>query len=382
MYLKRATQVSFNRYLQSFPVVGVTGPRQSGKSTLLQHALPHYTYITFDEEFNIATFEDDPQAFIQQHNNQVIFDEVQFVPKLFHMIKAAVDKDRQNYGRFVLTGSSQFSFLQKISESLAGRIGLLTQLPLQYSEMPKALLQASVYQGGYPELVLRDYQNADLWYSSYFDTYLMKDVRTLMQIGDIRDFRRLIQLLATQVSQTLDLSFYAKNIGVSVPTIKRWLSVLEASYIIFLLPPYYKNFGKRITKSPKIYFVDTGLISYLTGIQDDDLYNKGPMAGPIFENYVVSEIFKKLKSSAINAELFYFRTQDKAEIDLIVDYKQHADFIEIKKSSTYTPRMASALKSYATKPDRKLVLYQGETLQHHEIEVLNYADYLQEGVII
>lgn len=376
MYFPRYSKQAFDRYLTAFPIIGITGPRQSGKSTFIKHTLPDYTYITFDEEFNITAFEDDPKAFIEQYSQNIIFDEVQYVPKIFNALKAVTDKDRMNYGRFILTGSSQFHFLKNVSESLAGRIGLMTQLPLQYSEMPKALTQESIYQGGYPELVLRDYQNSDLWFSSYFDTYLMKDVRQLMQIGDIRDFRRLIQLLATNVSQTLDMSFYAREIGVSVPTIKRWLSVLEASYIIYLLPPYYNNYGKRITKSPKIYFYDTGLISYLTGVQNYTLYDKGPLAGPIFENYVITEALKKIKHSASNAELFYFRTQDKAEIDLIVDYKQHCDFIEIKKSSTYKIKMSTTIKRYATEKDRKIILYNGETMKHGTVEVMNIADYL------
>lgn len=377
MYLKRQTTKTLNRYLKSFPVIGITGPRQSGKTTLLQHCLSSYQYVTFDDDLNITAFEEDPKGFLQQYNDRVIFDEVQFAPKLFNYIKMAVDQDRMNYGRFVLTGSSQFSFLKNVSESLAGRIGLMTQLPLQYTEIPKTERKTSIYCGGYPELVLRHYDESDLWFSSYLDTYLTKDVRALTQIGDIRDFRRLIQLLAANISQPLDMSQYAKAIGVSVPTIKRWISVLEASYIIFLLPPYYKNFGKRITKSPKIYFYDTGLISYLTGIKSFELYNQGPLAGQLFENYIISEILKKLKSAASQDELYYLRTQDKAEIDLIIDKKTHCNFIEIKKSNTYTPKMSSNLKRFANENDEMTVIYNGESLQHGPINVLHYAKFLE-----
>lgn len=379
MYLKRATTKTLERYLKAFPVVGITGPRQSGKTTLLQHCLPHYQYVTFDHDLNIAMFEEDPTGFLSQYSHHVIFDEVQFVPKLFNAIKVAVDQDRLKYGRFVMTGSSQFSFLKNVSESLAGRIGLLTQLPLQFSEMPDHLRKTSIYQGGYPELVLRDYRDASLWYAAYFDTYLMKDVRALAQIGDIRDFRKLMQLLAANVSHLLDYSEYAKEIGVTVPTIKHWISVLEASYIIFLLPPYYKNFGKRITKSPKIYFYDTGMISYFTGIQSYELYNQGPLAGAIFENYMVSEIVKKIKHAASQTEIYYLRTQDKAEIDLIVDDKTKRDFIEIKKSETYTTKMSMTLKHFHEKNCRRIVLYNGETMQHGETHILHYSDYLLEA---
>ncbi|OGT41127.1 MAG: hypothetical protein A3F13_07845 [Gammaproteobacteria bacterium RIFCSPHIGHO2_12_FULL_40_19] len=376
MYFQRVTDKTLQRYLTSFPVVGITGPRQSGKTTLLKHCLPDYQYITFDDDLNISYFEEDPKGFLNQYADKVIFDEVQFVPKLFNYVKMAVDQDRGNYGRFVMTGSSQFAFLKNVSESLAGRIGLMTQLPLQFSEMPSALQKESIYRGAYPELVLRDYRESDLWYAAYLDTYLTKDVRTLTQIGDIRDFRKLIQLLAANVSQLLDYTQYANDIGVSVPTIKRWISVLEASYIIFLLPPYYQNFGKRLIKSPKIYFYDTGLISYLTGIKNSDLYNKGPLAGPLFENYIVSEIAKKIKHTASFSEIYFLRTQDKTEIDIIVDRKTQCDFIEIKKTSTYTPKMSATLKNYAQKSDRMIVLYNGERLRQGDVEVLPYWEYL------
>lgn len=378
MFIPRASSEALSRYLRSFPVLGITGPRQSGKSTLLRNMLPKYTYVSFDDGRNIAAFEDDPEGFIKQYAQHVIFDEVQFVPKIFNAIKVVVDNDRSNYGRYVMTGSSQFSFLQKVSESLAGRIGLMTQLPFQYSEVPSATRSSSLFQGSYPELVLRNYLDADLWYSSYLDTYLTKDVRTLTQIGDMRDFRRLIQLMAAQTSQLLELSSYAKDLGVSVPTIKRWISVLEASYIVFLLPPFYENFGKRISKSPKIYFYDTGLVSHLCGVSTQQLFDKGPMAGAIFENYVVSEVLKKIKHSASQADLYFFRTQDGAEIDLIVDRRHSCDFIEIKKNSTYNPKMAATLKSYDRNNCRKLLLYTGERGRNQEVEYMPYSDYLLE----
>ena len=375
MYFVRATTDTLRRYVTAFPVVGITGPRQSGKTTLLRHCLPDYQYLTFDDQLNVAHFEEDPKGFLAQYNQRVIFDEVQFVPALFNHIKMMVDRDRLHYGRFIMTGSSQFAFLKNVSESLAGRIGLMVQLPLQFIEMPAALQKESVFRGGYPELVLRHYEYSDLWYAAYLDTYLTKDVRALAQIGDMRDFRKLIQLLAAHISQTLDYTHYANEIGVSATTIKRWVSVLEASYIIFLLPPYYHHFGKRVTKSPKIYFYDTGLVSYLTGISNSDLYNKGPLAGPLFENYVVSEIMKKIKHAADSTELYFLRTQDKAEIDLIVDRKTQRDFIEIKKSSTYTSKMSLTLRQYAEKNDRLFVLYNGELMRQGNVQIWPYENY-------
>lgn len=375
-YKQRVAETTLKRFLKVFPVVGITGPRQSGKSTLLQHLLHDYEYVTFDDERNIQFFQDDPVAFLKRHQKHVIFDEVQRVPSIFQAIKLVVDQNRNVYGNFVLTGSTQFTFLKSASESLAGRIGLISLLPFQYQEMPKALTQDSIFRGGYPELVMRDYLESSLWYSSYVDTYLHKDLRTLANVGDLRDFRRLIQLLAAHVSQTLDMSHYAKNIGVSVPTIKRWLSILEASYILFLLPPYSKNLGKRIVKSPKIYFYDTGLVSYLTGIDSFDQYDKGPLAGPLFENYVISEIYKKELHTASDASLYYLRTQDKSEVDLIIDRKNKQEWFEIKKSSTLKPDMLKTLKSYQEEADQSFLIYQGKKESYQGIQIIPFEDYL------
>ncbi|OAI48419.1 hypothetical protein AYO45_05065 [Gammaproteobacteria bacterium SCGC AG-212-F23] len=375
-YAHRIAEAALRRYLKMFPAVGLTGPRQSGKSTLLQHVLPEYTYLTFDDPKNILSFTDDPDGFLTQYHSHIIFDEIQYVPEIFNRIKIFIDKNRSTYGNFVLTGSSQFKFLQHATESLAGRIGLMSLLPFQYKEMPKALVRESIFHGGYPELVMRNYNESNLWYASYLETYLNKDVRALSNIGDMRDFRRFIQLLAANTAQLLDMSLYARDIGVSVPTIKRWLSILEASYIIFTVPPFYQNYGKRITKSPKVYFYDTGLISYLTGITTYEQYDKGPLAGSLFENYIISEILKKELHQATLSDIYYFRTQDNMEIDLIVDRKSTKDFIEIKKTATFHPNMINTLKKYAEPGCRSLLLYNGEKHTHKDIECIPYWDYL------
>ena len=375
-YYHRIAELTLKRYLNAFPVVGITGPRQSGKSTLLRHLLPEYTYITFDDPKHKLAFYDDPEGFLKLRNKHIIFDEVQYVPEIFNYIKLYVDAERFLYGNFILTGSSQFQFLRHATESLAGRIGLLSLLPFQYCEMPHALRQDSLFQGAYPELVLRDYQESALWYAAYLETYLSKDVRAIANIGDIRDFQRLIQLLAANVSQLLDMSMYARDLGVSVPTVKRWISILEASYIIFLLPPFYENYGKRIIKSPKVYFYDTGLISYCTGITTFTQYDNGPLAGPLFENYIISEIFKRELHLATHHSLYYLRTQDKAEIDLIIDRKTNQSFIEIKKSATFNPKMIQTMLQYAPENAECLVLYNGDTYEHRGVKIINFNEYL------
>jgi predicted AAA+ superfamily ATPase len=334
-YITRVIEPTISKYVKAFPVMALTGPRQSGKSTTLRHMLPQYQYVTFDDYKTANFFAQDPDGFMDQYNNKVIFDEVQQAPQLFRHVKIAVDNDRQNYGKFVLTGSSQFAFIKKISESLAGRVGLLSMLPFQFAEVPDALKEESVFKGGYPELVLRAYANSAAWYSSYMHTYIDKDLKDLVKVGDLRDFNRLIAMLAANASRALNMSQLSVDIGVTIQTIKRWIAALEASYIIFLLPAYYKNYGKRIIKAPKIYFYDTGLVSYLTGIESQSLLENGVMAGSIFENYIVSEIYKRELARDTHADLYYLRTSNQEEVDLIVDRKTHKDLFEIKFSKSF-----------------------------------------------
>jgi predicted AAA+ superfamily ATPase len=378
-YIPRAAERTLKRFLRTFPVVGLTGPRQSGKSTMLKKLLGQkYRYVTFDDLNNVARFHDDPEQFMEVFADKVIFDEVQRVPELFSYVKLRVDNDRSKYGKFVMTGSSQFAFLKRVSESLAGRIGLLTLLPFQRSEIPQHLREQSLYEGGYPELVTRKYRESFVWYTSYLDTYLTKDVRDLREIGDIRDFRRFVQLLAARVAQILNMSEIARDLGVTVATVKKWISVLEASYVVFLLPPYYNNLGKRVVKSPKVYFVDTGLVSYLTGIRTKELYEQGPLHGALFENYVISEIYKRELHARSNAELFYFRESNGHEIDLIIDRKTDQQFIEIKSSYTYRPDMTRSLKTLKKKDAQGILLYRGKTLEStRDLQIQNYTSFLE-----
>ncbi len=377
-YIKRSIEPVCYEYIAAFPVIGITGPRQSGKSTLIQHLFKDYRYVTFDDHKMREFIELDPDAFINQYQNKVIFDEVQKAPQIFDLIKIAVDQDRNNYGKYILTSSSQFIFLRHISESLAGRIGLLNLLPFQYTEMPKNLRNTSVYKGGYPELVTREYAHDDKWFSSYLETYLNKDVREIKDIGNLRDFRRFVALLAAHTSSQLNMSTYANDLGVSVPTIKSWVSVLEASYIIFLLPPYYKNYGKRIIKAPKIYFYDTGLVSHFTAVKTEDQFEHGPMLGAIFENYIVSEIVKKEKHADSKAELFYLRTSSGTEIDLIIDKNHGRELIEIKYSSSFSPRMLAPIKTIQEENDKIFLLYRGKEFPYSDnVNIINYQKYLE-----
>ncbi|MCH9630160.1 MAG: hypothetical protein S4CHLAM37_01540 [Chlamydiia bacterium] len=376
--IARELEKKLKEYIGYFSVVGVTGPRQSGKSTLIKSLLKDYTYITFDKKSNVDLFYDDPEKFMRIHHNKVIFDEVQKAPEIFDHIKLAVDEDRSTTGKFVLTGSSQFTFSKNISESLAGRIGSLVLLPYEYSELPAKHREESVFKGAFPELVLKNYALFDDWYASYIETYIEKDLRSIANVGDLRDFQKLIQLLATNTAQILNYTTYSKHIGVDVKTIKRWVSILEASYIIFLLPPFYDNLGKRVIKSPKIYFYDVGLVSHLCGITSQDVFEKGPLYGAIFENYLVAELLKKQIHRKTHKKLYYFRTSAGQEIDLIIDHKQRKDLIEIKTSETFKPSMTSSIEAMLGKNDQGFLLYQGKEVPHLDnIQVVNFNQFLQ-----
>jgi predicted AAA+ superfamily ATPase len=377
-YLKRVSESKLLEYIAFFSVVALTGPRQSGKSTLLRHLLPDYQYVNFDDLGLRSFFLDDPEAFMSTYRDKVIFDEAQLVPDLFSYIKRAVDADRESPGKFVVSGSSQFTLIERITETLAGRIGMLSLLPFQYAEMPSKLYTQAQFKGSYPELVMKEYALWHDWYGSYLDTYLNRDVRTLAYVGNLRDFQRLMQVLASRVGTVLNMSDIAKDIGIDVKTLKRWMSILEASYVIFLLPPFYENFGKRIIKSPKIYFYDTGIVSFLTGIQTEDQYRFGPLAGFLYENYVIADIMKKHFHLKTHASFYFFRTSHGDEIDLIVDKGDTRDLIEIKSSQTFKSAMIDNLRKYRQEKDIAYLLYQGKSMPHVDVHIMNATEYLKE----
>ncbi len=377
-YVNRKLETIIEELLKTFPVIGITGPRQSGKSTLLKNLLNNsYQYVTFDNFQNVALFNDDPEKFISIYNKHVVFDEIQKVPDLFHYIKRVVDEERDIAGRFVITGSAQFSMMASITESLAGRIGLLTLLPFQFEEIKSAHLKPSEFLGCYPELVVNDYKNRDVWYNSYLESYLEKDVRTILDIGNLTDFRQLIRLLAANCAQILNYSTLSNSLGIGVNTVKRWISVLEASYIVFMLPPYFNNFNKRVIKSKKLYFYDTGLVSFLTGIQSEQMYENGPLAGSVFENYVVSEIKKKLLHSANFSQMYYYRTSNHVEVDLLIENGLSLNMVEIKNSRTFRPKMVKPMESILQKKDTGFLLYKGEIRPFTEnLKIWPYQNFL------
>jgi predicted AAA+ superfamily ATPase len=377
-YVPREAEKLVRQYLEIFPIVGIGGPRQSGKSTLIRNLLKEtHQYVTFDDFRIRQQFADDPIRFMKTWNDQVIYDEAQFVPELFPMLKMLVDEDRQRYGRFVVTGSGQFMLNRSISESLAGRIGLINLLPFQYSEVPESSRLASIYSGSYPEIVLRDYSHSHEWYQAYLETYLQKDLRQILNIGDLSAFTSFLRTLAAQTGQIISLSEISRNIGVAVSTVSRWLSILESSFIVFRLQPYYKNLGKRLIKSPKIYFFDTGLVSLLTGIETRQEWEKGLLYGPIFENYIVSELYKKIYHENLRVNLFYLRTSHGDEIDLILENGSAMEAIEIKATMTSRPDHLKTMKKYLGILSTGSLVYLGDSFPEADgLQIINYQDFL------
>lgn len=393
MYIQRTIEKLLPGILATFPCLAVTGPRQSGKSTLLRHALPEYRYVTLDDPAVLEQAHSDPVYFLDSLGDRCIIDEIQLAPGILSYVKMRVDADRSRNGRFVFTGSQQFGMIRNLGDSLAGRIALLDLLPFAAGEMQQTaatkggleLFAASCLTGAYPQLAVTPEIDRRLWYSSYIQTYLERDIRSLYDIGSLREFHRFMQLLAVRCSQMLNMSVFATDLGVSVTTIKRWLSVLEAGRIIFLLPPYFNNLGKRITKMPKVYFLDTGLACHLAGVRDRDQLLEGPMAGALFENYCVQESVKSFANRGEQPRLSYLRTNNGLEVDLIIEGTTMRPLpVEIKLSRTPTAVMASGLTRYAslfekTDPEAGLLLClaDGERPVCRGVTAIGVEEYLQ-----
>lgn len=357
MYIQRTIEKLLPGILATFPCMAVTGPRQSGKSTLLRHALPEYRYVTLDDPAVLEQAHSDPVYFLDSLGDHCIIDEIQLAPGILSYVKMRVDADRSRNGRFVFTGSQQFGMIRNLGDSLAGRIALLDLLPFAAGEMQQTatitggleLFASSCLTGTYPQLAITPEIDRRLWYSSYIQTYLERDIRSLYDIGSLREFHRFMQLLAVRCSQMLNMSSFATDLGVSVTTIKRWLSVLEAGRIIFILPPHFNNLGKRITKMPKVYFLDTGLACYLAGVRDREQLLEGPLAGALFENYCLQETVKCFANQGERPRLSYLRTNNGLEVDLIIEGLNLWTLpVEIKLSRTPTAALAAGLTRYAS----------------------------------
>jgi uncharacterized protein len=368
-YITRSLETVLTRAAEEFPVVVLVGPRQSGKTTLLQHLYGTGARIVSLEPPDVrAAATTDPRGFLDLHPPPVVFDEVQYAPDLLPYLKERVDAHRDRAGQFVLTGSQNLLLMQQVTESLAGRSAVLKLLPLSqremagepgrplpwasgrlsgnYDELPSGDLWVQILRGSYPELVSHPSRDHRLWQGSYVQTYLERDVRNLRNIGDLTLFQVFLRALATRSACLLNLSELARDVGVSVNTARDWVSILEASFQVFLLRPYFVNLGKRLVKAPKVYFTDTGLLCYLVGLRDAEHAASGPMGGAIFENLVVADIYKTLLHCGEEPALYFWRTAAGAEVDLVVDIGSRLVPIEIKSSATPRPEMARSITAF------------------------------------
>lgn len=334
--IPRHAQPSIQRLAKTFPVLAITGPRQSGKTTLAQMCFPDKTYVSLEDPDVRRVASEDPRGFLAQYEEGAIFDEVQRVPDLFSYLQGIVDRKRSP-GRFVLTGSHQFLLNQHISQSLAGRVGYLTLLPLSQAESsPHAesgRLDEVIWRGFYPDPAIHG-ADPDLWYGAYVQTYLEKDIRQLIQIRDLSAFQRFLRLCASRTGCLLDGTALANEAAIDYRTMRNWLSVLEASHVVYLTKPYHRNFSKRLVKTPKLYFLDVGLVAWLLGIRNADHVASHPLRGHLFETLVFSEILKFRHNRAETEDVYFWRDSQKNEIDFVFDQGPQSVALEVKSSQT------------------------------------------------
>ena len=363
----RTLSEALRRAVRTFPAVVVTGPRQSGKTTLLKALFSKsHRWVTLEDPDVRIRAREDPVAFLEENPPPVVLDEIQYAPALLSYIKTRID-ERRKPGQWLFTGSQNFTLMQGVSQSLAGRAAVLSLLPFSFSErvdrgnrakdtaalfdsLPSLQeshslppLSQVILRGHYPEIASKRTVDRQLWCGSYISTYLERDVRNLAQIGDLSQFERFLKLCATRTGQLLNLSEMARDIGISVPTAKRWLSVLETGYQVYLLYPYYKNLGKRLVKSPKLYFNDTALATYLLGLHDREALLKNPSFGALFETFVVTDFLKRFLHFGQMPSMYYLRTRDGLEIDLVIEMGQKLHLFEIKSTMTLVPKHAASL---------------------------------------
>lgn len=356
--------------LRQMPVISLTGPRQSGKTTLCRELFPDYFYANLEHPETRAFATEDPKQFLLQGKKGMIIDEAQYVPELFSYIQARVDETRQN-GEYILSGSQNFLFMEKITQSLAGRVAIFHLLPFSLRELKNTDYFPSnpfeyILKGGYPRIY--DQQvDLKIFFPSYIQTYVERDVRQLVQVGDLQQFQLFTRICAGRIGQLFNQSAIANETGLTHPTVKRWLSILQTSFITFTLPPYFRNFNKRLIKTPKLYFYDTGLACFLLGIRSVSELETHYAKGALFENFVISEIMKNFYNQGRLQPLYFWRDRTGHEIDLLIDAGGRMHPIEIKSGQTVQPLFFKNLDFFnqisGNDPERSMVIYAGDLNQ-------------------
>jgi hypothetical protein len=380
MYIPRIIEPYLLRIASEFPTVTILGPRQSGKTTLAQRLFPAYAYVNLELPDDRILAEEDPRSFLERYTPPVIIDEIQRVPNLLSYIQVAVDENRKSKGSYIFTGSHQTELRSAISQSLAGRTAIVYLLPLSIAELRETgrLLDRDEYlfNGFMPELYEEEI-DPTTYYRQYYRTYVERDIRQLANIKNLQQFELFLRLLAGRIGQVMNMSDLANSTGMSVPTIKEWLNLLEASFLTFRLPPYYKNFGKRLIKSPKIYFTEPGLASYLLGIREPSHAADGPFLGPLFENLVVVEALKAQHNKGEDPNLYFYRDNSGLEADLMADVFDRVHPVEIKASRTFSKQFfteLSRIKNISPQIDPGTVIYAGNLeTPFKDMKALNFA---------
>jgi predicted AAA+ superfamily ATPase len=379
MIIKRDIGKELRDLVRSYPVVTITGPRQAGKTTLAKMEFPHYRYCNLENPEMRSLAADDPNAFFNEFACPLIIDEIQRVPHLLSYIQTIVDEKEQK-GMFILTGSHQLDLNQAISQSLAGRTALLHLLPFSIAELEREEIKLErdeyIYKGFLPR-IYKDDLDPTKAYRNYFQTYIERDLKQMINLKNLSQFEVFLKLLAGRTGQVINFNSLSNDVGISSTTLKGWLSILEASFILFRLNPYFENFGKRIIKSPKIYFTEIGLVTYLLGIEDMSQVARDPLIGNLFENLVVIEALKARLNKGLDPNLFFFRDNNRNEVDLIYKKSRELIPIEIKSASTFNKKFLAGIhyfRKVTAKTGKGYLIYSGElTPAIDDIQVLNFT---------
>jgi predicted AAA+ superfamily ATPase len=364
--IDRSIATHIRQLAAQFPVVSVTGPRQSGKTTLVKQLFPHFAYVNLEDIELRQLAEQDPKYFLQQFPGGLIVDEAQYVPALFSYIQLEADR-RGRAGEFVLTGSQHFLFMEKITQSLAGRVAIFTLLPFSETELKSTAFQQPsiddyLLKGMYPRLYEAGIDPA-FYYPNYIQSYIERDVRQLINIGDVGAFRTFLELSAGRIGQLYNQANIGNEADLDHKTVNRWFSILETSFIAFKLRPYFQNFNKRILKTPKLYFYDTGIVCALLGIRTTEQLKNHPIRGALFENWIVVEMLKKSLNKGIRPNMYYWRDQTGNEIDLLIDEGGSLYPMEIKSGMTYNAQFFKNIRFFnalsGNNPDNSYLLYAG-----------------------